>query len=386
MKIVHTSDWHAGRVWKQQLDRLPELEAVLDELAAYIEREAIDVVLVTGDVFDGGAPPARAEAVVYRFFKRIGRTGAQSVVIAGNHDSGTRLEAWGELAELVGVHAVGRPKPPDRGGVIELATRAGEAAVIAAIPFAAPRTLVSALQLAADDTAAMQGYADRLRQVIELCSSRFRTGAVNLLCLHTHLDGAAFTGSERRVHLGDDWAAAPQALPPSAHYVALGHIHKPQTVSAPCPAEYAGSPLQLDFGEAGEAKSFVRIDAAAGRPAQIHRVPYRGGRALTVVRGTLEELAARRDELATAGWVKVIALLGAPDPELSRKVHALLDNVVAVDFECPAIEREAVAGLGLRDAAPADVYRAWFERAHGRVPDDAVVQAFNQLLADAGVS
>lgn len=384
MKIVHTSDWHAGRVWKQQLDRLPELETVLDDLAGYIESAAIDVVLVTGDVFDGGAPPARAEAVVYRFFKRIGRAGAQSVVIAGNHDNGTRLEAWGELAELVGVHAVGRPKPPDRGGVIELKTRSGEVAVVAAIPFAAPRTLVSALQLAADDTAAMQGYADRLRQVIELCSSRFRADAVNLLCLHTHLDGAVFTGSERRVHLGDDWAAAPQALPAIAHYVALGHIHKPQPVTAPSPAEYAGSPLQLDFGEAGEAKSFVRIDAVAGRPAQIHRVPYRGGRPLTVVRGTLDELATRRDELAAAGWLKVVAQLTAPDPELSRKVHALLDNVVAVDFECPAAEREAATGPTLRDAAPADVYRAWFERAHGRAPDDAVVQAFNRLLADAG--
>jgi DNA repair protein SbcD/Mre11 len=385
VKIVHTSDWHAGRVWKQQIDRLSELGAVLDDLAGYIEREAIDVVLVTGDVFDGGAPPARAEAVVYRFFKRIGRTGAQSVVIAGNHDSGTRLEAWGELAELVGVHAVGRPKHPDRGGVIELRTRAGEAAVVAAIPFAAPRTLVSALQLAADDTTAMQGYADRLRQVIELCSGRFRTDAVNLLCLHTHLDGAAFTGSERRVHLGDDWAAAPQALPAIAHYVALGHIHKPQAVIAPSPAEYAGSPLQLDFGEAGQAKSFVRIDAVAGRPAQIHRVPYRGGWPLTVVRGTLDELAARRDELAAVGWLKVVAQLQVPDPELSRKVHALFDHVVTVDFECPAAAHEAATGPTLRDAAPADVYRAWFERAHGRAPDDAVVHAFNRLLADAGV-
>lgn len=386
MKIVHTSDWHAGRVWKQQLDRLPELEAVLDDLAAYIEREAIDLVLVTGDVFDGGAPSARAEAVVYRFFKRIGRAGAQSVVIAGNHDSGMRLEAWGELAELVGVHAVGRPKPPDRGGVIELATRGGEAAVVAAIPFAAPRTLVSALELASDDTVAMQGYADRLRQVIECCTRRFRAGAVNLLCLHTHLDGAAFTGSERRVHLGDDWAAAPQGLPPNAHYVALGHIHKPQSVTAPSPAEYAGSPLQLDFGEAGEAKSFVRVDAVAGQPAQIRRVPYRGGRALAVVRGTLEELTARRGELAAAAWLKVVARLAAPDPELSRKVHALLDNVVSVDFECPAVDHDTASGPTLRDAAPVDVYRAWFERTHGRAPGDAIVQAFNQLLDDAGGS
>lgn len=385
MKIVHTSDWHAGRVWKQQVDRLPELEAVLEDLAAYVEREAIDVVLVTGDVFDGGAPPAKAEAVVYRFFKRIGRSGAQSIVLAGNHDSGTRLEAWGELAELVGVHAVGRPRHPASGGVIELLTRGGEAAVVAAIPFAAPRTLVSALQLAADDTAAMQGYADRLRKIVELCTGRFRPDAVNLLCLHTHLDGAVFTGSERRVHLGDDWAAAPQALPPTAHYIALGHIHKPQDVIAPSPAVYAGSPLQLDFGEAGEAKSFVRIDAVAGRPARIARVPYRGARPLAVVRATLDELVARRDELEAAGWLKVIARLAAPDPDLSRKVRALYDNVVTVDFECPVADEEVGAAPTLRDAAPADVYRAWFARQHGRPVDDALVQAFDDLMAEAEV-
>ncbi|TMQ12222.1 MAG: hypothetical protein E6J91_21290 [Deltaproteobacteria bacterium] len=242
------------------------------------------------------------------------------------------------------MHAVGRPRHPSDGGVIELVTRAGETAIIGAVPFAAPRTLVSALQLAADDTVAMQTYADRMRMIAALCSSRFRTDAVNLLCLHTHLDGAVFAGSERRVHLGDDWAAAPQAIPDTAQYVALGHIHKPQSVTAPSPTEYAGSPLQLDFGEAGEAKSFVRIDVAPGRPAQIRRVPYRGARELAVARGTLDELAARRDELAAAGWLKVIAQLSAPEPDLSRKVRALFDNVVAVDFECPSQEREGEAG------------------------------------------
>ncbi len=382
MKIVHTSDWHAGRVWRQQIDRLPELAAVLDDLAAYIEREAIDLVLVTGDVFDSGAPPAKAEAVVYRFFRRIGRAGAQSVVIAGNHDSGARLDAWGQLAELVGVHAVGRPRHPSDGGVIELVTRDGEPAVIGAIPFAAPRTLVTALQLVTDQTTAMQRYADGLRAIVALCTERFRTDAVNLLCLHTHLDGAAFAGSERRVHLGDDWAALPRALPSAAHYIALGHIHRPQSVAAPSPAEYAGSPLQLDFGESGEAKSFVRIDAAPGRPARIHRVPYRGGRPLAIVRATLDELAARRDELAAAGWLKITVLAPEPDPELSRKVRTLLDNTVAVDLACPVRDPDDAGTPATGDELPAEVYRAWFTRTHGRDADDATLRAFDALMAD----
>ncbi|MBL8230173.1 MAG: exonuclease subunit SbcD, partial [Bryobacterales bacterium] len=81
MKIVHTSDWHAGRVWKG-IHRLDELQACLDQMAEYVEREKVDLLLVTGDVFDSGAPAARAERVVFRFFKRIGATGAHSVAIA----------------------------------------------------------------------------------------------------------------------------------------------------------------------------------------------------------------------------------------------------------------------------------------------------------------
>jgi exonuclease SbcD len=383
MKIVHTSDWHAGRMWRQQHDRLPELERVLDDLAGYLEREQIDVLLVTGDVFDGGAPPAKAEAVVYRFFKRIGRSGVQSVVIAGNHDNGTRLEAWGQLAELVGVTAVGRPRHPDRGGVVEIRTRAGEIAVIAAIPFASPGRLVSALELAEDETRARQSYADGLREIVARCAGRFRQDAVNLLCLHTHLDGASFAGSERRVHLGTDWAAMPQALPPTAHYVALGHIHRPQSVLAPSPTEYAGSALQLDFGEVGEQKSFVRVDAEAGRPARIERVPYRGGRSLAIARGSLDELADRRAELGGERWLKVIVELERPDPDLARKVRDLFDDVVFVDFECPEVEAEEEESVTI-EGDPTELYRRWFEREHGRPPEAPIVEAFERLLTETG--
>src|SRR5690242_10442697 len=98
MRVVHTSDWHAGRTWKG-IDRTDELAAVLDDLASFLERERIELLLVSGDVFDNGAPVAKAEKVVFGFFKRVGRAGTKSIVIAGNHDSPARVEAWGMLAE-----------------------------------------------------------------------------------------------------------------------------------------------------------------------------------------------------------------------------------------------------------------------------------------------
>jgi exonuclease SbcD len=381
MRIVHTSDWHAGRVWKG-IDRLPELEAVLGSLADHVERERVDLVLVTGDLFDTGAPSAKAERVVFRFFKRLGAAGAQSVVIAGNHDSAARLEAWGELAQLVGVHVVGRPASADNGGVIELRTAAGEVAVVAALPFAAPRMLVTALELAADDTTAMQTYADKMRAIVTHLTSRFRGDAVNVLCAHTHLDNASYSGSERKVHLGDDWAATAQGFPSNAHYVALGHIHKPQHVPAPSPTYYAGSPLQLDFGERGEPKTFVSVEAVPGRPAQIRHVPYVGGTPLEQVEGTFAELEQRAEALHAAGWLKVVVRLLAPDPDVNRKVRQLLANAVSVDVTLPERDVVVAGPPPATDGSPVDLYRAYHLETYGRPPATEVVERLTQLLAE----
>lgn len=382
MKIVHTSDWHAGRIWKS-LSRLDETEACLDHLACYIERESVDLLLVTGDVFDSGAPAARAERAVFHFFKRVGAGGTHTVAIAGNHDSADRFEAWGSLTELVNVWALGRPKSPANGGVLTLTTRSGEIAVVAAVPFAAQRRLVSALELAAGDDSAMQTYADKMAAIIKLLCQSFRSDAVNLLCLHTHLEGAVKSGSERQVHLGDDWAALPATLPSNAHYIALGHIHKPQKIAAPSPAYYVGSPLQLDFGEAGEDKYFNVIEAKSGpHPAKVYQLPYKGAKRLLKLSGTLEEIESQAPELKESGWLRVVVKLIAPDPDINRRIRNLLPNAVSVDSELP---REQTADLisVFDTGSPADVFWQYFVQEHGREPSNELIDAFNQLRQEA---
>ena len=377
MRIVHTSDWHAGRIWKSR-DRLPELQDVLDRLGDFIERERIDLLLMSGDVFDGRAPAAEAERCVFRFFKRVGRAGTKTVVIAGNHDHPARLEAWGTLAELVDVRVVGSPRSADNGGALEIETRSGERAIVGAIPFAPASALVSALEMAADETVARQVYADGMRHMVDNLCGRFRADTVNLLMAHTHLDGALWSGSERTVHLGTDWAATRQALPSNAHYVALGHIHKPQVVEAPSPAQYAGSPLQLDFGEAGEVKSFVVIDARPRQPARAERVPYVGGVVLAKVRATLAELDSQREQLLSAGLLHVTVPLDAPDADLNSKVRRLLPNAVTVQSEVAVLEspKDLADHRGL---APIDLFRAYSVSARGKEPDAAVALAFEEL-------
>ena len=380
MRIVHTSDWHIGRRWKG-IQRLDELEAVLEHLAAFIESESIDLVLHSGDVFESRNPPAEAEQLVNRFLVRVGRTGAKMLVVAGNHDDPLRLDARSLLTELVNVQILGRPRPAARGGVRTVETRSGEKAVVAAIPFASPGAWVSALDIAGEEASARIKYARMFERAVQDLSSAFRPDAVNLLMAHTHIEGALFGESERRVHIGEDWAASPDALPSNASYIALGHIHKPQQIDAPAPAFYAGSLLQMDFGEAGEEKTFVVVTVSPGKPARIEHVPYEGGLPLVDLRATLAELEETADEHRT-GWLRVTVPLTERDPDLNRKVRELLPNALVVRAELPELDEPPDIRLET-GVPPVRHYAAYHLRVHRQAADVAVLDAFEDLYDQA---
>jgi exonuclease SbcD len=382
MKIVHTSDWHVGRRWKG-IQRLDELEAVLEHLAAFIEREPVDLVLHTGDVFESRNPPAEAEQLVNRFLLRVGRAGAHMLVIAGNHDDPLRLDARSLLTELVNVQILGRPRPASRGGTRTIETRRGEKAIVAALPFASPGAWVSALDIVGEETSARRKYARMFERAVKDLCGAFRPDAVNLLMAHTHIEGALFGESERRVHIGEDWAASPKVLPSTASYIALGHIHMPQQIEAPAPAYYAGSLLQMDFGEAGEEKTFVVVEASPGRPATVEHVPYEGGLPLFDLRATLEELEETADEHRT-GWLRVTVPLTEKDPDLNRKVRELLPNALVVRAELP--EPEEPSDIRLEPGvSPVGHYGAYHLRAHQQEADWAVLETFQNLYDQASV-
>lgn len=385
MRIVHTSDWHVGRRWKG-IQRLDELEAVLENLAAFIEKQSIDLVLHTGDVFESRNPPAEAEQLVNQFLVRVGRTGAHMLIIAGNHDDPLRLDARSLLTEFVNVQILGRPRPASRGGTRTIETRSGEKAVVAALPFASPGAWVSALDIAGEDADARSKYARMFERAVQDLCGAFRQDSVNLFMAHTHLEGALFGDSERRVHIGEDWAASPEALPSTASYIALGHIHKPQEIAGPVPAYYAGSLLQMDFGEAGEEKTFIVVTASPGKPAKpadIEHVPYEGGLPLVDLRASLAELEETADNYRT-GWLRVTVPLTEKDPDLNRKVRELLPNALVVRAELPEAEEPADIQIE-KGLSPVGHYRAYHLREHQQEADWAVVEAFQNLYDQAFV-
>jgi exonuclease SbcD len=169
-------------------------------------------------------------------------------------------------------------------------------------------------------------------------------------------------------------------MPADAHYVALGHIHRPQRIAAAAaPTYYAGSPLQLDFGEMGETKTFVFIEAQPGLPADVRHVPYEGGRPLREVRANLAELEQLAPELRGA-WLRVIVPMERHDPDLGAKVRQILrDAVVIIKPELPAAS-SSLPPPSVRGQTPSERYAAYV-REHGRPADPALIEAFEALRA-----
>ena len=400
MKILHTSDWHAGKVWKGQ-SRLDELGAVLDDLAGVVERDHIELVLMTGDIFDTASPSADAERLVFGFFRRVGRLGVPSAVIAGNHDSAVRVEAWAQLAELAHVHACGLPKARDGGGTIEVHGRSGERALVAMVPFAPVSRLVSARELGATPERAAGTYARQMQRLVTEVCEGFRASTVNLLMAHTHLHGALIGGSERRVHVGDDWAVRPQVLPASANYVALGHIHLHQQVeAAPAPTWYAGSPLQLDFGEQGQGKFYNVVDARPNQPTRVEARPYVGGRPLRTVTIAASALRDATGSVARGGtppaWNSAPAAVDVSDRphlrvvvectaaeaamDINRHVRASIPGVLSVDVRLPAASPSQPVGPRTDGSlAPRELYASFRAARRAAPAPAAVLEAFDRL-------
>jgi exonuclease SbcD len=337
MRILHTADWHVGRRLGRH-DRMAEHRAVLDEVAAIADAECVDLVLVSGDVFDRPVPPVDALSLGLGALQRLAR-GRPVVVVAGNHDAPELFEALAPLLRDRRVHLVGAIRPPDAGGLLG-PEDLGVPAVVAGFPFLREGRVVDFMA----ETGRWYGqYAEKVAALTTAYNAalveRAGTDLVPILVAHFMVSGVRVARSERELHIGDAYTATAQAIPAGPQYVALGHIHAPQPVpGAPVPAEYAGSLLALDFGEAGEDKRVVIVDAEPGQLATVRSVPITGGRPLARAHGTWEELVARADELGER-FVDLTVATGGPDPELGRRAAETFPYLVRVREERPPTER-----------------------------------------------
>ena len=379
MRFLHTSDWHVGKTIGGK-SRGPEHRAVLAEILGLARAAEVDALLVTGDLFESSAPGTEAEEIVYSFFRDLGRAAIPAVVIAGNHDHERKLAAVSSLLEIVQVHVQHDFRRPDAGGIVRLSSRRGEEAAIGAIPFIAEHRMLRAVDLMGQEELPFTSYAEHLRKILGNFGDALAAAPIRLLMAHLHVDKSELGGGERRLDIGQTYAINPQSIPGGLHYVALGHIHRPQAIAAPSPTRFAGSPLALDFGETRQEKSVVLIEVAGPRqPAKIETVPLKSGRTLRDVRGTFAELAAFAPE-AGDDYLRVQVDAPGPVPGLAEEVRKLLPNAVHVLLSRPEEEVAAPERL-LEGRDPSELYAAYYQKKHGAAPAPELLGLFRELHA-----
>ncbi len=374
MRVLHTADFHAGRLLRGY-DRTPEIHDALTEIAGLARSERADVVLVSGDLFDTANPSADAETAVFDFFLRLRDAGIPAVAIAGNHDSAARLDSVAGLLGWIGIQVVAQPTANPVDMVRHIQTRSGETLTVGALPYLSERRLVKAADLLGGDTGAWrQKYREGMGFFLRRLGEGFQPGHVNMIMAHTTIDGAVPSGSEKTIQfdLTNHYTLSGLQLPAGAQYVALGHIHKPQTVAEAPLAAYPGSVIQLDFGEGGEKKQVNLIEVEPGGRARIEAIPLASGRELKTVRVDLDNVETRLEkEKGFGGLLKVVvrAPSGTALPGLKDRVLRVAEHCLAVELDAqqedlalPDLKRE---GLSLME-----LYERYWQERRGELPGD----------------
>jgi exonuclease SbcD len=316
MRILHTSDWHLGRTLYGRR-RYEEFEAFLDWMAENIEQRGVEALLIAGDVFDTTTPSNRAQELYYRFLCRAAASECRHVVIvAGNHDSPSFLNAPRELLRVLNVHVIGSvPEDPGEEVLILRSLEGAPEMIVCAVPYLRDREVRAAEAGETPD--------DKVRRLIEGIQQHYRAvakqaeqqrrdlGADLPIVAMGHLftaGGQTLEGDGvRELYVGSLAHVSARSFPESFDYLALGHLHVPQEVGGSETMRYSGSPLPMGFGEARQQKSLCQVDFQ-GTTASVSLIEIPRFQQLERVRGDWDSVAARLNELASQdsqAWLEV---------------------------------------------------------------------------------
>jgi exonuclease SbcD len=380
MKILHPSDWHVGKVLKGR-DRYDEHVAALGSIVATARDEDVDLVLVAGDLFETTAPTAKSQGLVMRTLLALHEDGRHVVVIAGNHDNQSLLDSvYRPVLRQLGMHVLGLPRRPESGGSISFTLRSKEQVRVAALPFVSHRFAVRAAEIVGHEFAEHTlDYSRQIAAIVGQLTADFTDDAVNIVMAHATLLGGRRGGGERDVQTSLDYELSASIFPGSAHYVALGHLHRQQEIAGPCPTFYSGSPLPIDFGEEANEPAVLVVQAAPGIRADARPVPVTGGRRLRTLRGTLDQVIAE-GELAGDAYLRVV--LAEPSRAgLGDEVRAKLPNTLEVQLDEAHQVRPGSRAAGQPSRVgrgPVELFGAYLDS--GGVVDPRVTAMFAELL------
>lgn len=340
INILHTSDWHLGRQLYGQ-KRYAEFEAFLDGLVANLSEHQIDVLLIAGDIFDTSTPSNQAQNLYYNFLQRVaGSSCRHVVVIGGNHDSPTFLDAPRSLLKALNVHVVGQVADNPAEDVLLLRDADGlPELIVCAIPYLRDRDLRTA-----GENEALEDKDHQMLEGLQRIYAQAGSAALKLrdqwgnhlpIIGMGHLFAAGGKVQEgdgvRELYVGSLAQVGRDVFPACFDYLALGHLHVPQLLSGEEHLRYSGSPLAMGFGEARQQKSLCKVsfDAKSNQPLkpQISLINIPSYQALEQIRGSMQVITQRIKALKEQDqniWLEVIHQDQALVPNLRSELEALV--------------------------------------------------------------
>lgn len=322
MRILHTSDWHLGRSFHGE-GMLEAQAGYIDHLLQVVQDEAVDVVLVAGDVYDRALPPVDAVTLADEALSRLAASRARVVVTSGNHDSARRLGFNSRLVDAAGVHL--RTDPATVGTPVLIEDAHGPVAIYG-LPYLEPDLLRTEWQLTArSHQSALTEAMVRVRRDLDARGGR------SVVMAHAFVAGGEASDSERDISVGGV-SMVPSGIFEDISYTALGHLHGRQTISET--VRYSGSPLAYSFSEAGHLKGswLVDLDHAGDVFTEFIAAPV--PRRLARLRGTLEELltSASYDE-HEGSWLQATLTDEVRPLQAMDRLRARFPHVASLQFD-----------------------------------------------------
>ncbi|MEO6821922.1 MAG: exonuclease SbcCD subunit D C-terminal domain-containing protein [Candidatus Nanopelagicales bacterium] len=327
MRLIHTSDWHLGRRLFDQ-DLTEDQTAFCTWLLEQAQRHEVDAVVVAGDVYDRAVPPLEAVRLLDHTFAAFAAARVPLLVTSGNHDSAVRLGFGGELSETAGIHL--RTSVADIDRPLVLTDEHGEVACYG-IPYLLPDAVMTELGAQRSHTSVLAKAVER----IQADAARRGIGRT-VVAAHAFVTGAATCESERDIRVGGI-ADADVGVFEGISYVALGHLHGQQSLTAPAgtSAAYSGSPLAFSFSERHHTKSVTLVDLDGAGEVSTTLLPTPVTRPLRELRGRLDQLLARADgEPADVrdAWLKVVLTDPARPADPMQRLRAAWPHTIVLDF------------------------------------------------------
>ena len=382
MRILHTSDWHIGhRLYERR--RIEEHRQFLDWLLTTLQENAVDVLLVAGDIFDTALPSSEATDLYYQFlFRLYNETHAHAVITAGNHDSPTRLAAPREFLRMGRIHVIGLASEPAE-CVLTLPSE-NPSVAIAAVPYLSENEL-SHISFETEPERA-ERYRERLKVFYRQCVERMPPGVPKILMGHLFVHGGEESGSERTIQIGGATAVRIGDLPDGIDYMALGHLHRPQSIrGASYPIQYAGSPLPMTFKEALYDKKVCLLDLAKSDDNRLTKLTIPVFKELCRVRGNYDQVMLRAnaaDEDWTEKYIEV-QLIGQKIGDRDKireafsnrggKVLLIRPPEVQPHEPNPSIQE-------LSETSPEDVFAEFYRAEHGVDAPNEIRTTFIDLM------